>query len=1127
MPTPLPLTATYRLQFNKDFTFQDALKILDYLQSLGISHIYASPILRARRGSAHGYDVIDPSQLNPELGTEADFQALHQGLQSRGMGLILDIVPNHMSASSENAWWIDVLEKGPESSYAAYFDIDWHPAVRHLEGKILLPLLGSPFNQVLESQQLTLLFNDGAFSIQYFDSVFPIAAKSYRRILKHRIEPLREELGENSPAYQEYLGIVAAATALSERDPLKSEAVGEKRLQLENVKERLRNLVLQHPLIEASVRRTMEDFAGKRGDPASFSAMERLLDEQNYVLAHWQNVDAEINYRRFFNITDLVGLRMQDPVVFEAVHALVFRLIETGAVNGLRIDHIDGLREPLSYLNRLSERLAAPRPNGAAQNGNTLPPTTAIPIVVEKILEQGEQLPATWPVIGTTGYDYLNALNRFFIDPDGLRRLEDIYTKFLGKKIVPNQLLYEKKRQVMSTVLGIEMRSLGAQLELLALYDRYARDIPREQLTQALIEITAHLGVYRTYIRNLEISAEDAKVIAAALTSARSSPIAAALLTPAAFDFLRDVLLLKNRPHILPVQREARLAFVLRWQQFTGPIMAKAFEDTFLYIYNPLVSLNEVGSDPRPEAAQTPDLVSFLKTRSKHWPNAINATTTHDTKRSEDVRARINVLSEIPGEWQAHLTRWSKWNAPRKKIVRGDIVPDPNEEIFLYQNLLGMWPPPVARASACAPSNPPQNASAKAKNPPAPYIKSVAAGLPHHLSVSASSSQDDAFSQHSPADSKLSNLSSTIHRLQNYVVKATREAMVHTRWTRPNTRHENALKRFVAEILKPSAQNRFPKDFHKFHEKIAYYGMLNALSQALLKVISPGIPDIYQGSDLWDLRLVDPDNRHPVDFALRAAFLADVASLVDRAHPGEGGAGAASLVQNPSNLAAHRASLHNDATQELSFRAKRGTPARTSTPPQSTVSGVIPQPKSGCGITQEIFSAASSGHGFNRATATGHEPAASAVEGYNPALSSLLQNWPDGRPKLRVLWKSLNLRKQNPALFSEGDFTELSITGPRQKNAAAFARHHKKDWAIAIVPRYLAAANYPEPSTDRPEAQLEKFWSTTKLHLPRTAPRTWTNLLTGEQLTGKTNRGSQSILLADLFRHFPVALLTN
>jgi (1->4)-alpha-D-glucan 1-alpha-D-glucosylmutase len=942
------ISATYRLQFNKDFTFRDASQILGYLSAIGITHVYASPIFSSKHGSGHGYDVIDPTTVNPELGTEVDFLAFQEKLRERGLGLILDIVPNHMSASSENAWWMDVLENGPESAYASYFDIDWHPPSRMLEGKVLLPVLGRPFGEALENRELKLAFAEGKFFVQYFESLFPLAPSSYNRILKHRVNELKDVLGEESAAFQEYSGIAAAASALSTTANYTGNAAGDKRLQFESVRQRLRQLATDNPEVHGFLQQNLRDLGGTAKDPSSFSSLERLLTQQHYILAYWQNVNEEINYRRFFTINDLVGMRMQDPLVFDTTHALVIRMVEQKIVNGLRIDHIDGLRDPLGYLNRLSERVAA---------GTRSVEPSSVPIFVEKILARDERLPTIWPVAGTTGYEFANALNCFFVDPRGAKRIEQIYSKFLGKEVVYDQLLYQKKKLVMSTLLGVEMRALSRQLQVLAEDDRYAREIPRTELNQALIETTAQVSLYRTYIRNLEVVQQDKDRIEQAISRAQTKTPE---VNERSFHFLRDVLLLLNQSHLLPDQRESRLAFVMRWQQFTGPIMAKAFEDTFLYVFNPLISLNEVGGDPRPSTAHAADFRKFIAARQSNWPHSLNATTTHDTKRGEDVRARISVLSEIPGEWQARLQHWSKANASHRKRIDGQPVPDRNEEIFLYQTLLGAWP------------------------------------------------LEDT------------GLGSLTDRVKAYAIKATREAMVHTRWTRPSLRHEGSLEDFVSAILKSGSKNTFLRDFGDFQDRIAYYGMINGLSQTLLKIASPGIPDFYQGSELWDLRLVDPDNRRPVDYAARQAILA-----------------------------------------------------------KFPASGDIP-----------------------------------------PALlDELVRNWKDGGIKLYLIWKALHLRRQNAALFSEGQFLEIESLGRKSDHVAAFARRHNKEWALVVVPRWLARARYPtEPK------QAVSFWGNCEIRLPGDAPTSWQSALTGETVEGVKAGGWLSIRLAPLFRGFPVAL---
>ena len=809
MATPRFPSATYRIQFNQDFRFADAIGILDYLHELGISDLYLSPILASRKGSTHGYDATDPTRINPDLGTEEEFANLQTELQNRNMELLLDIVPNHMAASAENPWWMDVLENGAQSTFAAFFDIDWQPQARSLEGRILLPVLGRPFGEALDDGELKLTYSDGRFFFAYFESLFPLSPKSYHAILNLHAGRLRNFLSEESPAYHEYSGILSAALDLARADRRVATTGQEQRLRFESARDRLRSLINNTSEISTLVRENVDEINGKVGDPASFGLLQRLLAEQNYKLSFWQNLNESINYRRFFTIADLVGIRVEDPVVFEATHNYVLRLVSRTPNAALRVDHIDGLRDPLAYLNRLQERLATDQNRTGTQGC----------VLVEKILARGEELPEEWPATGTTGYDFLNAVNGIYVDPEGVRKVEETYSAFIGRRQDFADVLYQKKKLVMNTLLGVEMRSLGRQLAYLAAQDRYAREVNRGHLIDALIEVTACLSVYRTYIRNMDLPAHATQYIEEAVRAAR---VRSPHLTEGTFNFVREVLLLLNPPHVLADQREARLGFVMRWQQFTGPIVAKGLEDTALYVYHPLLSLNDVGGDPRPQPRSEQEFFSFLVRRSECWPGSLNATTTHDTKRSEDVRARINVLSEIPDEWEQHLRLWGDLNARHKQRAGEQLAPDRNEEYFLYQTLLGAWP--LERME----------------------------------------------------EERL------LQRIKDHLTKATREAMVYTRWTRPNQPHEDALQEFIGKILAPGNKG-FLDDFHAFQKKIAYFGMLNGLSQTLLKIASPGVADFYQGSDLWDLRLVDPDNRGPVDFARRASALKDLSALADPA----------------------------------------------------------------------------------------------------------------------------------------------------------------------------------------------------------------------------------------------------
>ena len=799
--------ATYRLQFSADFRLSDAINLVDYLAKLGITDIYASPIFTSRKGSTHGYDVTDPTQIDPDIGTANEFEQLQNKLIESGMRLVLDIVPNHMAASTENRWWMDVLENGSESVFASYFDIDWHPATRNLEGKVLLPVLGRSFGETLDRGELRLFFQNGKFYVQYFDLIFPLKPRSYRRVLKHRFDDLKKILPEESPSFQEYSGIVAALSSLSE--PARSTAEAEKRVRLDAVRERLQRLIAENSGIAAFIDENIAYFNGRPGEAASLSALEHLLGEQHFRLAYWQDPNEAINYRRFFAISDLVGIRAEDPLVFDATHDQIFHLCAKGAIRGLRVDHIDGLRDPAGYLNKLQERLITSQPPGSGPSY----------LLVEKILSHNESLPEDWPVSGTTGYEYLNAANGLFVCQPGAHNLEKIYFDFISRDMNFPDVIYEKKKLVMNTLLRVEMRSLGRHLADLASHDRYARDILRPELMDALIEVTACFPVYRTYIRNLDAPDSAKLLIERAIDEARERR---PQLSRTCFAFLRDVLTLANPPHILPDQREERLAFVIRWQQFTGPIIAKGLEDTALYVYYPLLSLNEVGGNPEPSKVLPQEgFVEFIRERQRRWPDSMNATSTHDSKLSEDVRARLNVLSEIPDEWAKEVAQWSKENESHKQSVDGRKVPDANEEYLIYQALVGMW----------------------------------------------------------PADR--SELSSISERLREYAIKAIREAMVHTRWTEPNRAHELAVSTFIQKILSRQDHSPFLCGVARFLQKVAYAGMINGLSQALLKIACPGVPDFYQGSELWNRHLVDPDNRRAVDFQIRTEALQ---ALVDGAH---------------------------------------------------------------------------------------------------------------------------------------------------------------------------------------------------------------------------------------------------
>lgn len=795
--------ATYRLQFHHGFRFIAAQALAPYLHDLGISDLYASPLFKARRRSSHGYSVTNPLEINPELGSRVSFNALVRVLKSRGMGLLLDFVPNHMALSHDNPWWLEVLEDGPGSPFAVFFDVDWHPLNRVMEGRVLQPVLGAPYGQVLENQEFKLALEEKGFCVHYYDHKFPLDPKTYGPLLTHRLETLVRELGEGNPAILSYMGLINLVEHLPPRSLASRRKLLERQRQKEILKNNLGLLYQGNATIKKFLDENIAILNGRPGDPESFNLLDRLLASQPYRLAYWRVSLDMINYRRFFSVNDLIGLRVEDPRVFEASHSLLFSLIREGKVSGVRIDHVDGLYDPLGYLQRLQDSLAPAEKSPAAQENCY--------VVVEKILAADEPLPPDWPVAGTTGYDFLNVVNGLFIDGEGFRDLQRIYTGFVKPELGRSDLIYEKKKLIMDTLFGGEMETLGYMLSLLAEQDRQARDVPRKELQKIIGEVIARLPVYRTYSRGFEVSPRDRACVDKVVEEVGVREPA---FDPHALAFVRRVLLLEFPPDLAEDQKKDWLRFVMRWQQFTGPIMAKGLEDTALYVYNPLVSLNEVGTDflvPAPA-----DFHQFNRCRQENWPATLNATSTHDTKRSEDVRMRINVLSQIPHEWEGCLTRWSAWNQPQKRYVQGRAVPAANEEYFLYQTLLGAWP---------------------------------------------------LFEEELPEFKE---------RLQAYVIKAAREAKVHTRWIAPNHEHENALTAFVQAILDESDNHEFLDDFKEFQARLAYYGALNSISQVLLKIASPGVPDFYQGTELWDFSLVDPDNRRPVDFQKRARLLKDL-----------------------------------------------------------------------------------------------------------------------------------------------------------------------------------------------------------------------------------------------------------
>ena len=805
-------SATYRLQFHRDFKFRDAEALAPYLQRLGVSHCYASPYLKARSGSRHGYDIVDHNALNPEIGSETDYEAFVGALQQHQLGQVLDIVPNHVGIGSDNQWWLDVLENGPSSPYADFFDIDWRPLKPELRGKVLLPVLGDHYGKLLEQGELILAcdFAGGSFEARYFEHRFPLDPGTYPMVLEREIKRLEESLTAGHPRLVELESLLAAFRHLPARTERGPERVIERYRDKELHKKRLADLCAAEPMVRQHIEQVLAMYNGN-GVPGRRESLHELLEQQAYRLAYWRVASDEINYRRFFDINDLAALRMENAQTFYATHRLISDLVAQGKVNGLRIDHPDGLYDPLGYYQRLQSFVTA----AATAAGAAPAQAASLYVVVEKILASHESLPDNWPVHGTTGYDFANLVNGLFIDPASEKALDRTYSRLLGRSIDFDELLADCKRRIMREALSSELNVLANHLNRLSEADWHARDFTLNALRYTLREVVAFFPVYRTYIRDDRMTAEDRRYVETAITRARKHSTEADV---SVFDFVRRILLLEGAEHMPEAHRRGAIDFAMRFQQYTAPVMAKGLEDTGFYLYNRFVSLNEVGGDPRRFAVSMAMFHRANQERLRRFPHSMLATSTHDTKRSEDVRARLNVISELADEWHAAVTRWSRINRKRKHKLDDGLAPDPNDEYLLYQTLVGAWPLETLDA----------------------------AGL-------------DAFRA----------------RIEGYVVKALREAKAHTSWVNPNSAYEEATLGFVRALLAPG-QNLFLQDFLPFVRRVAGYGLYNGLSQVLLRLTAPGVPDTYQGTELWDFSLVDPDNRRPVDYARRQRLLADL-----------------------------------------------------------------------------------------------------------------------------------------------------------------------------------------------------------------------------------------------------------
>jgi (1->4)-alpha-D-glucan 1-alpha-D-glucosylmutase len=824
--------STYRLQFNAGFRFEDARHLAGYLHALGISHVYSSPILKAREGSLHGYDITDHNSINPEIGDDNDLQNLVRELKHYGMGQVLDFVPNHMGVGpGTNPWWWEVLSDGRASEFAEFFDIDWNPLKPELHNKVLLPILGGQYGAELEAGHLRLAYKDNGFQIEYYDKKLPIDPGTIPLIY----EPLSLEL--HSPDLR---NVLAGLHNLPSHSTTDGELVRQRRRSVPPLTQTLSHLIEQSPDVRSLTEKAIELLNGHPGDPHSFDALHRLLEAQVYRLAHWRVSGDEINYRRFFDINDLIGLRMENPRVFAATHQLLRKLLAEDAIQGLRIDHADGLLNPRQYLVRLQMLYAAsqcvgpaPRPP-LSENGieadvqqvfgqhDWLNRHAPLYTVVEKILEPGEDLPEEWPVDGTSGYDFTTLVNGLFIDRRNERAFTNLYHRFIGAAPDVDTLIYSSKKLIMHASLASEVNVLAHMLDEISLTDRYARDFTRKALRDVIRETIACFPVYRTYIDERgHITDRDRAYINDAIVRAkRRNPDKA----PAGFDFLRDILLLQHRDsQEQPELHRKKLYFTLKFQQLTGPVMAKGMEDTACYVYNRFISVNEVGGSPKQFGTSLDQFHEGNLKRAERWAFSMLATSTHDTKRSEDVRARLNVLSEMPKLWTSQVFKWRKSNRTRKRMLSdGRNVPDLNEEYLLYQTLVGTLPFDLT-----------------SENPQPQYIE----------------------------------------RIKQYMTKAVHEAKVNLSWINDDPAYVEALQQFIEKILGPGTRNRsnsFLDQLRAFVPPVFLFGAINSLAQRLLMITAPGNPDIYQGMELWDFSLVDPDNRRPVDYEVRRQFLSQL-----------------------------------------------------------------------------------------------------------------------------------------------------------------------------------------------------------------------------------------------------------
>jgi (1->4)-alpha-D-glucan 1-alpha-D-glucosylmutase len=789
----MSISATYRIQLHAQFGFRAARELVPYLAELGVSHVYASPYFMAQPGSMHGYDLVDPKRLNPELGSEDDYNAWTEQLAAKRMGHIVDFVPNHMAASPNNRWWHDVLENGPASMYADHFDIEWNPPKEALRGKVLLPVLGAQYGEVLERGELTLEREGGSFCVRYFERCFPVNPSTVAPLLARAASKLA--LPPDDFRRQDLESIASGLERLAFEIPR------ERAREKEVLKRRLAALVAEDESIGRAIDVEVRKVNGTPDSPHSFDELDRLLVEQSYRLAYWRVATEEINYRRFFEINDLAAIRMESDAVFEDMHELLVDLVARGRIQGVRLDHVDGLYDPAGYVDKLGKVLAERR-------GGRRPW-----IIAEKILSQNEGLSPSWAIDGTTGYDFLAMTNGLFVAPQAEEPVTRLYREVTGDARSFGEHALEAKRTILRSSLASELQMLAQRLDRIAARDRRSRDFTLATLRRALGETIAAFPVYRTYVRpdGTKEPTDAAIVTRATRLARRRNPE----VNPSVFAFLRDQLLFDRKND----EDADRAELAMRFQQLTGPVVAKGVEDTAFYTYVRFVALNEVGGTPDRFGTSLSAFHAMNAERHAKWPRSMTTTSTHDTKRGEDVRARLAVLSEIPDAFACWVREWMSLGSRYTTAIDDDSATEPtrapsaSDQLLFFQTALGAYP------------------------------------LAH--------GPDQTFTD----------------RLAEYMVKAAREAKQNTSWLAPDEVYESALRSFVADIL---ADEAFLESLEAKTSAIATYGASNGLAQTLLKVASPGIPDVYQGSETWDFRLVDPDNRAPVDYAALREQLASL-----------------------------------------------------------------------------------------------------------------------------------------------------------------------------------------------------------------------------------------------------------